>query len=382
MFVEAYLSTATHLVEIYNNQMPLHIYVKEYFKNNKKFGSRDRKYISELVFAYYRLGQTENYIPIREKFLVAAFLSGKLPSLFFEKTHYVDYAKLQSDDFSAKLNHVMKQYPNLIKAPYAFTESYHENLFIQDLFSPKQLFIRIRKNKHGIVEKLKQSSIAYHFVDSNCISLPLGTNLETLLLPEDYVVQDIASQFVGHTFQPSSKQSWWDCCCASGGKSIQLLDANATIDLTMSDIRATILKELHQRMQRYGYSHAYRSYEADCSQSTQFLNLRKMDGIICDVPCSGSGTWSRAPENFYYFSEVKLNNFHALQCSILRNAIQHLKPNGKLFYITCSVFREENEAVVHTILQEGGTEIIEQKLIHTSSLGGDSLFVAIIRLLS
>jgi 16S rRNA (cytosine967-C5)-methyltransferase len=70
------------------------------------------------------------------------------------------------------------------------------------------------------------------------------------------------------------------------------------------------------------------------------------DLIICDAPCSGSGTWSRTPEGMHYFSAEKIGTYAQLQKNIVRNVSRFLKPRGLLLYITCSVFKQENEDVI------------------------------------
>jgi len=83
MFVDAYFQVATHLFEHYELQLPLHLFLKEYFKNNKKYGSRDRKFIAELLYGIYRLGKQNDHLSVKDRMLCGAFLSNKLPLIFF-----------------------------------------------------------------------------------------------------------------------------------------------------------------------------------------------------------------------------------------------------------------------------------------------------------
>src|ERR1044072_4325987 len=98
------------------------------------------------------------------------------------------------------------------------------------------------------------------------------------------------------------------------------------------------------------------------------------DGIILDAPCSGSGTWGRTPENLYFFDRVKINRFHALQKSIATNVIPLLKPGGALIYITCSVFKQENEAVVQQLCKSGSLQQEEGGIIPGYTHGADTMF--------
>ncbi|HQW46650.1 MAG TPA: hypothetical protein PLZ98_06225, partial [Chitinophagaceae bacterium] len=86
MFVDAYIQTATLVFNQYTLETPFAIYLKKYFKSAPQFGSRDRKYIAELVFGLFRLGNIQTALSLKERMLIGSFLSGQLPILFFEKT--------------------------------------------------------------------------------------------------------------------------------------------------------------------------------------------------------------------------------------------------------------------------------------------------------
>ena len=374
MFVESYFQVAIHLFEHYELQMPLHLFLKEYFKNNKKYGSRDRKYIAELLYGLYRTGRGNTHLSVREKMLIGSFLSNRLPLLFFEKSS-PSLAQHYSLSINEKLSYLETEMNFKIDVPFALSSDISNDQFISHLFSQPEVFIRIRKNRKGIENSLTQNKVEYKIISDACISVPNSIKLHEILTDDDYVIQDWASQQVGQYFEPNSKENWWDVCCASGGKSILLLDKNRQIDLTVSDIRPSIIKNLHQRFQVYGYISQYVSHVVDTSNDVTHVIRKKMDGIICDVPCSGSGTWARTPEQFYFFSDEKIKHYVSLQTKILRNAIAQLKPNGKLYYITCSVFKSENELVIHELKKELEFEMLEQNLLNAWDVNGDALFI-------
>jgi len=378
MFIESYFQTAAHLFEQYEVQMPLHLFLKEYFRNNKKFGSRDRKYISELLYGIYRLGKANEHLRVRDRLLIGSFLSGRLPILFFEKVNK-ELAIRYEANIQEKMAYVIEAYHCDFSVPFALTTGISEEQFIQNLYAHSRVFIRIRKNHTTIEEKLIQQAIAFQRVSANCLSFDASVKLNELLDPSDYVIQDYASQLTGDHFKPASNESWWDCCTASGGKSIMLLDKNSSIKLTATDIRETILKNLHERMRVYGYESHYVSFNLDVTKDVSGQLKNKFDAIVCDAPCSGAGTWARSPEQYYFFTQEKLAQFATLQSDIMQHIIDQLKPDGKLYYITCSVLKHENEEIMDTFIQQNPDYSYIAECIDTTTLGGDMMYIAEVR---
>lgn len=377
MFVESYFDKASHLFEVYQLQMPLHLFLKEFFRNNKKLGSRDRKIIAELVYGIYRIGPSAKHLEVRKRMLLGAFLANKLPRIFIEKTE-PPLLNYEAKPFQEKLKFVQEAYKIQPHDNFHWSGTLDTASYVEFLFSSTKVFIRLRKDPHQIKEKLLKENVQVKQINQQCFALASNTPVADFLEDSSYVIQDYASQQVGEFFNPKKGQSWWDCCCASGGKSIMLLDKCPQIDLLVSDIRSSILTNLHARMKRYGYQHHYKSCLADASVEIDELKNVQFDRIICDVPCSGSGTWSRSPEQFYFFNESKLIEFQELQLKILLQAWSHLKVGGILYYITCSVFREENEGILEQFLKLHQAKIVSQQLISGAKFGGDHLFIAVL----
>jgi 16S rRNA (cytosine967-C5)-methyltransferase len=375
MFVDAYFQVANQLFEHYELQLPLHLFLKEYFKNNKKYGSRDRKYIAELLYGIYRLGKQNEHIAVKDRMLFGAFLSNKLPLIFFEKTNLA-LAKNYTCNFKSKIDFLKETFHIDFSIPFTLSEQITAEEYLTYLFQPSTVFVRVRKNHQEVRAQLKQSEISFTEINENCWSFEANIKLDEIIVDKsDYVIQDYASQQTGEFFKPQKNEIWWDCCAASGGKSILLLDKCRNIDLTVSDIRESIIKNLHQRFTLYGYASKYVSLVADASNEGLKMS-RTFDGIICDAPCSGAGTWNSSPEQYYFFNEQKLQDFHNKQTAILKNVIRFAKQNGKIYFITCSVFNYENQAVLNEILQDDSIQLINQQLIKGGHFRGDHLFIA------
>jgi 16S rRNA (cytosine967-C5)-methyltransferase len=118
---------------------------------------------------------------------------------------------------------------------------------------------------------------------------------------------------------------------------------------------------------------------SDASATADLLQGRSFNGIICDVPCTGSGTWSRTPESSYFFNADSVAVYSKRQEAILTTAADYIGKGGRIIYITCSVFRAENEDVIEKVAASKGLQIVSSVLINGAPIGADALFAAELR---
>lgn len=255
----------------------------------------------------------------------------------------------------------------------------HSQIFKLSHCHQPQLFVRMRPGKEETVHKtLLQNNI--HFTEEgSCITLTNGEDVTGLLVADkEIVVQDYSSQQTGMVIAAALEKagkaaSVWDCCAASGGKSMLAFDLDPSLDLTVSDIRTSILDNLEDRFKRAGIRQ-YRAFETDLT--VPMRPGKKYDIVMADVPCSGSGTWGRTPADMQFFTDAKLRRFVELQQRILTNILSSLKPGGQLLYFTCSVYAEENEQQVQYILDNSFLELADMRLLEGYQKGADTLFSA------
>lgn len=244
-----------------------------------------------------------------------------------------------------------------------------------------QLFIRVRKNKSGILAILREQQIPFEEITDTCLSLPNGAPIDALLPADSYVVQDASSQHTGAFFKANAGERWYDCCSGAGGKSLLLVDACPGVQLTVSDKRRSILNNLEERFKLYALKKP-RVFVADAAMEQQVATVAKgspFHNIISDVPCSGSGTWARTPEQLHFFRPQDLSAFPPLQQQIAINVSRQLQKGGRLLYITCSVFRQENEDVVNAIVNSTGLQVQQMLLINGTGHRADSMFIAVLQ---
>src|SRR5687768_9272222 len=384
MFVQAYLNTAQQILKEYHGGEPFHSFLKKYFATNKKFGSRDRKQIAHLCYCFFRLGNSLKEVSIEERLMIGLFLCNNSRSLLLQKIN-TELNDSVEKNLPEKLKIVQEQYGFEVKDIFPFlknlsNEIEHYSFSLSFLIQPPA-YLRIRPgNEKDVTRKLCEANIVFNLVNDQCLSVEPATKLnEVLEINKEAVVQDYSSQQVLNSLkqhaQKSEIKTAWDCCAASGGKSILLKDVFSHVQLTVSDIRESILFNLKNRFKQAGIRN-YKSMVADLSASA-LNSQQQFDLIICDAPCSGSGTWSRTPEQLYFFEEKKIEYYSTLQKNILSNAVKNLKKDGFLLYITCSVFKKENEEVVEFIKEQLSLQLLNMEYLNGYNQKADTLFTAL-----
>jgi len=155
-------------------------------------------------------------------------------------------------------------------------------------------------------------------------------------------------------------------------------DMDHGIELTVSDIRSSVLSNLKERFVKAGIKN-YEPFVTDLTQPNLKLRSKNFELIICDAPCTGSGTWGRTPEQLYFFDEKKIKQYALLQKKIVSNIIPSLKIEGYLLYITCSVFKKENEEVAEFIKSNSGLELMKMELLRGYEQKADTMFAALFK---
>ena len=392
MRAEQQLKTFFKLLDAYPANTPLTKFLPGFFKKNKQMGSTDRKTASRLIYSYFRLGNALPDKPAEERLFIAEFLCSTNDSPFLQ--HFrPDLNKNISLSIEQKIKLLEDEESFTPDSIFPFTKHLSSGIdkqaFLNSMFVQPDLYIRVHPGKQDLVKtKLEEAGILFKEISETAIALPNGTNLNQLF-PENivplpfrpvvirpYVVQDLSSQQTASYFKPKRFESWWDACAASGGKSLLLFSLEPDIKLVVSDIRESVLSNLDERFIAAGFR-TYQKKIIDLTQNSDpELNGYEFDGIILDTPCSGSGTWGRTPEMISQFEDFKIRGFQNLQKTIAANTVKYLKPGKPLIYITCSVFREENEEMVDYLIKELSLKLESQEIIKGYEHKADTMFVA------
>jgi 16S rRNA (cytosine967-C5)-methyltransferase len=211
-------------------------------------------------------------------------------------------------------------------------------------------------------EELQQQLTAAGFACDPTPYSPVGLRLQnraSVFRTKAFVdglfeVQDEGSQLLSLLLEPRRGEMVVDFCAGAGGKALHLgaLMANSG-SLYAFDVSATRLERLTPRARRAGLSNL-RSVVIAHERDARVQRLHgKIDRVLVDAPCSGTGTLRRNPD--IKWRTIDLPALRDLQQRILAGAAQLLKPGGRLVYATCSLLEEENETVIARFLADHPT---------------------------
>jgi 16S rRNA (cytosine967-C5)-methyltransferase len=167
----------------------------------------------------------------------------------------------------------------------------------------------------------------------------------------------------------------WDCCAAPGGKTLILARRLRAAEIVASDVSAKRLVQTEARLGRYAYAERVQFEVADATDAKGIE--ASFDLILCDAPCSGTGTLAGNPEIRHRLKVEELARQAERQTAIMKGVLKRLAPGGRLVYSTCSLEPEEGERVVEAVIgmrripaEELMAELGEQGiLLHGVELG-------------
>jgi 16S rRNA (cytosine967-C5)-methyltransferase len=195
------------------------------------------------------------------------------------------------------------------------------------------------------LEKLQASGIAAHSLGQEAVLLEVPVPTERLpgFAEGEVSVQDAGAQRAARCIDLRAGQRVLDACAAPGGKAAHMLES-ADVELTALDAEAARCARLTATLARLGLRARIRN--VDCTRTEDWWDAQPFERILADVPCTASGIVRRHPDIKWLRRASDVEQFAARQALILDALWRVLGPGGKLLYATCSLFPQENDAVI------------------------------------
>lgn len=183
-------------------------------------------------------------------------------------------------------------------------------------------------------------------------------------------LQDAASQAVVDQLPLKDGLKVLDFCAGGGGKSLAMA-ARAKIEMFAQDADVNRMKDLPLRAHRAGADISILS-EDEVDQQAPY------DLVLCDAPCSGSGSWRRAPEGKWRLTREILDEIRISQRQILDDAAELVSENGSLAYATCSMLNEENQDQIQSFMERHkGWKVVSEAAWQVQN-GTDGFYVSVL----
>jgi 16S rRNA (cytosine967-C5)-methyltransferase len=393
MIAEVRMKQAEQALQRYQPEKDLNQYLKAHLKQFPKMGSKDRREVSSLVYDTLRVHQLFPGAELRKRIWLGSVLCATQAGHFAhywteqitgkplpELTHFeARLTWLADQGFLANWEHFFP-YADQISDAIDLPAFYAAHLVhpITWVRVKQRSIAAFRKELDGLKIEYQQ-----HELLPSAFALKSGVKLDQLKSWQNGAleVQDLSSQQVAGLFEPKAGERWLDACAGSGGKSLLLHDLEPEVSLFVTDIREEILQRLHERFKRAGirsYSRAVVDFTKPMALNEAGSFPRLFDVVLADVPCSGSGTWSSTPEMLITQRQLQLAVFAERQLAIAKNALSYVKSGGRFIYLTCSVYKAENETIVAQLAALPGISLVQQQYFQTSAEGGDVLFGAVL----
>lgn len=361
----------TFLAAYEKQQMPLDFFLNQYFRQHKSLGPKDRGYIAETVYGMIRWKGLLDY------------LCGHENILWEERLRKFLAIDLETEKQNQAIPiHIRYSFPQDLFELIVKSHGLEKGCELCTICNqPAPLTVRINTaltTRDNMLQKWKEYQVMPCKYSENGITFPKRMNLFTL--PEFkeglFEVQDEGSQLLSNMVKVSPGQQVMDFCAGSGGKTLGFApNMQGKGQIYVHDIRKHALLEARRRLCRAKIQNS-QIIHADDPKLKKLK--KKMDWVLVDAPCSGTGTLRRNPDMKWKFSEEMLNRLVGQQRVIFEKALSFLKPNGKIVYSTCSLLQEENQEQVDHFMKTYNLKIEGAPFQSLPSEGGMDGFFGVV----
>jgi 16S rRNA (cytosine967-C5)-methyltransferase len=352
---------------------PLDLALSEYLRQHKSIGAHDRRQIGETLFGMTRWKSLLDYL-CPEGTSIPKRLE------IFQQINWQKLADDASIPEALRLGTTSFLFEKLLLA-YGLEKARE---LCRIALTPAPIAVRantLKISRSDLLEKWKEKFQVAASKNTPC-GLLFSKREALFALPEFregfFEMQDEGSQLVAALVAAESGHHVLDYCSGSGGKSLAFAPSmQGKGQIYLHDIRPEALIQAKQRLKRAGIQNA-QFLSPDHKKLPQLKG--KMDWVLADVPCSGTGTLRRNPEMKWKIDQPLLERLREEQRQIFAHALTYVRPEGRIVYATCSILPEENQDQAeffrfhHGLIPEG-----EPLSILPSEGGMDGFFAVVFK---
>ncbi len=355
---------------------PADVTLSSLFRKSRKYGSRDRRFLGDAIFSYFRwygwlhescgrnddlacalawwLDQEAMPDGMRCMAIDAGLDPDSLPSL----------AGLSLEDRAHQLGRLLGISPPSIEqlVPdwvdemlYRPRDDSRISPFVESLQRRPPTWLRVpggREDEFLEAWRPHDPDAARHPAIPGAVRLTRAISRDAVhgraTIP--FEIQDLASQCVVWACQPQPGESWWDACAGAGGKALHLLEfMRRQGRVRATDVRKRALDETMRRSRRLGMTGID---AAELDVEAQAIPDGLFDGVLVDAPCSGLGTWSRNPDARWRCNASEIDEFSERQYRIMHRAAGSVRPGGTLVYAACTLTHAEGTGLIRRFIRD------------------------------
>ena len=344
------------LEEVFQDKIPADKVINDYLRARKYIGSKDRRFIVDGVWKIIRNRMKLEFDARSNeprKVLLYAF-KDKLNEIFDGSIYGLSPLTEGEKEWLECENE--EAYPDYVEAecPKWLFEKIGDMVLCKALNAEAATDVRA----HGISAEELQRKLRAEGIEAvvggyapRCLRINQRLVLNNCMVWQDGLldVQDEASQIAAVLVDAKPEHKIIDYCCGAGGKALAISDLLQNDGHILAyDIDPKRLEAIKPRMARLKVKNI---------ELTDIIadSDKEFDRFVLDAPCSGTGTWRRAPDAKFRLTEIKLKQLMKTQAELLEIAAEKTKLGGRIIYMTCSVLRDENESQIEAFLKKHQT---------------------------
>lgn len=383
------------LKDIFNKGEYADKVVSRALKSDKRFGSRDRKFVAETIYEmvrwkrlYNEIAGTKNHYSTEnlwKNFAVYAVLRGyDIPD--WKQLQDVPARKIKGKfDELSKIRVFRESIPDWLDEIGASELKEKWEPEIHALNQQAKVILRVntlKTTKERLQKLLQEEGIETVFIKGYSDALELverkNVFMTDIFKKGFFEVQDASSQLVAQFLDVKPGMRVVDTCAGAGGKTLHLASLMENKgNIIALDIYESKLKQLKIRAKRDGV------HNIDMRPITNTKVIKKLkekaDRVLIDAPCSGIGVLKRNPDSKWKLQPEFIENIKKTQAEILDKYSQIVKTGGKMVYATCSVLPSENEMQVAKFLKNHPNfKLLDENKVSAYQSGYDGFYMALL----